>query len=55
MTVPEFTNEIVTTIVESLEIDEYEAEYEKIVKIYADWVTEMLQVSVIDHSTLNRS
>ena len=55
MTVPEFTYEIATTIVGSLDIDEYEAEYEKIVKVYADWVTEMLQVCVIDRSTLNRS
>ena len=55
MTVPEFTYEIATTIVESLDIDEYEAEYEKIVKTYADWVDEMLQVCVKDQSTLNRS
>jgi len=55
MTVPEFTNEIATTIVESLEIDEYEAEYEKNVKIYAEWDNEMLQVCVTDQSTLNRS
>jgi len=55
MTVPEFTNEIATTIVGSLDIDEYEAEYEKIVKIYANWVNEMLQVCVTDQSTLNRS
>ena len=54
MTVLEFTNEIATTIVGSLDIDEYEAEYEQIVKIYADWVNELLQVCVKDQSTLNR-
>ena len=53
MTFPEFTNEVVTTIVVSLHIDEYEAEYEKIIKVYADWVDEMVQVCVNDQSTLD--
>ena len=53
MTVPQFTKEIATTIVVSLDIEEYEAEYDEIVKIYADWVNEMLQVCVKDQSTLN--
>ena len=55
MTFPEFTNEIATTIVVSLHIDEYEAEYEQIIKVYADWVDEMLQVCVKDQSTLDWS
>ena len=53
MTFPECINEIATTIVVSLHIDEYEAEYEKIIKVYADWVDEVLQICVKDQSTLD--
>ena len=53
MTFHETTNEIATTIVVPLDIDEYEAEYEKIVKVYADWVNEMLKVCVKDRAKQN--
>ena len=47
------SNEMANTIVQSLDLDEYEAEYEEIVKNYADWINEMVQVYVKDKYNLN--
>ena len=55
MTFHEFTNDIATTIVVSLDIDEYESEYDKIVKVYADWVYEMPNVCAKDRAKQNLS
>ena len=38
------SNEMANTIVQSLDLDDYEAEYGEIVKNYADWINEMVQV-----------
>ena len=38
------SNETVNTIIQSIDLDEYESEYGEIIKVYADWVNEMLQV-----------
>ena len=46
------SNEMATTIVQSLDLDEYEAEYGEIVKNYADWINEMVQVYVKDKYNL---
>jgi len=47
------SNEMANTIVQSLDLDEYEAEYGEIVKNYADWINEMVRVYVKDKYNLN--
>jgi len=47
------SNEMANTIVQSLDIDEYEAEYGNIVKNYSDWINEMVQVYMKDKYNLN--
>ena len=47
------SNEIAVTIVQSLDLDDYEAEYGEIVKNYADWINEMVRVYVKDKYNLN--
>lgn len=44
MTFPKLTHEIATTNAVSLNIDEYETEYDEIIKVYADWLNEIVQV-----------
>ena len=51
----EVSNEMATTIVQSLDLDDYEAEYGEIVKNYADWINEMVRVYVKDKYNLNLS
>ena len=47
------SNEMANTIVQSLDIDEYEAEYGDIVKNYSDWINEMVRVYVKNKYNLN--
>jgi len=47
------SNEMANTIVQSFDLDEYEAEYGEIVKNYADWINEMVRVYVKDQYNLN--
>ena len=47
------SNEMAITIVQSLDLDDYEAEYGEIVKNYADWINEMVRVYVKDKYNLN--
>ena len=47
------SNEMATTIVQSLDLDDYEAEYGEIVKNYSDWINEMVRVYVKDKYNLN--
>ena len=47
------SNEMATTIVQSLDLDDYEAEYGEIVKNYSDWINEMVKVYVKDKYNLN--
>ena len=47
------SNEMANTIVQSLDLDDYEAEYGEIVKNYADWINEMVRVYVKDKYNLN--
>ena len=49
----EVSNEMAITIVQSLDLDDYEAEYGEIVKNYADWINEMVRVYVKDKYNLN--
>ena len=49
------SNEMANTIVQSLDIDEYEAEYGNIVKNYSDWINEMVRVYVKNRYNLNLS
>ena len=49
------SNEMANTIVQSLDIDEYEAEYGEIVKNYSDWINEMVRVYVQNKYNLNLS
>ena len=49
------SNEMANTIVQSLDIDEYEAEYADIVKNYSDWINEMVRVYVKNKYNLNLS
>ena len=49
------SNEMANTIVLSLDIDEYEAEYGEIVKNYSDWINEMVKVYMKDKYNLNLS
>ena len=47
------SNEMANTIVQLLDLDDYEAEYGEIVKNYADWINEMVRVYVKDKYNLN--
>ena len=47
------SNEMAITIAQSLDLDDYEAEYGKIVKNYADWINEMVRLYVKDKYNLN--
>ena len=47
------SNEMANTITQSLDLDEYEAEYGEIVKNYSDWINEMVKVYVKDKYNLN--
>ena len=47
------SNEMANTIVQPLDLDDYEAEYGEIVKNYADWINEMVRVYVKDKYNLN--
>ena len=47
------SNETANTIVQTLDIDEYEAEYGEIVKNYSDWINEMVRVYVKVRYDLN--
>ena len=49
------SNEMANTIVQSLDIDEYEAEYGEIVKNYSDWINQMVKVYLKDKYNLNLS
>ena len=49
------SNEMANTIVQSLDIDEYETEYGDIVKNYSDWLNEMVRVYVKNKYNLNLS
>ena len=49
------SNEMANTIVQSLDLDDYEAEYEEIVKNYADWINEMVKAYVKDKYNLHLS
>ena len=51
----QLSNEMATTIVQSIDLDNYEAEYGEIVKNYADWINEMVRVYVKDKYNLNLS
>ena len=47
------SNEMAITIAQSLDLDDYEAEYGEIVKNYADWINEMVKVYMKDRYNLN--
>lgn len=47
------SNELAITIAQSLDLDDYEAEYGEIVKNYADWINEMVRLYVKDKYNLN--
>ena len=49
------SNEMAITIAQSLDLDDYEAEYGEIVKNYADWINEMVKVYMKDRYNLNLS
>jgi hypothetical protein len=51
----ELSNEMATTIVQSLDLEGYEAEYGEIVKNYSDWINEMVRVYLKDKYNLNLS
>ena len=51
----QLSNEMATTIDQSLDLDDYEAEYGEIVKNYADWINEMVRVYVKDKYNFNLS
>jgi len=51
----QISNEVATTIVQSLDLDDYEAEYGEIVKTYSDWINEMVKVYMKDKYNLNLS
>ena len=40
------SNEMAHTIVQSLDLDDYQEEYGQIMKNYADWINEMVRVYV---------
>ena len=47
------SNEMAITIDQSLDLDDYEAEYGEVVKNYADWINEMVRLYVKDKYNLN--
>jgi len=49
------SNEMENTIAQTLDLDEYEAEYGEIVKNYSDWINEMVRAYVKDKYNLNLS
>jgi len=49
----QISNEMAITIAQSLDLDDYEAEYGEIVKNYADWINEMVRLYVKDKYNLN--
>ena len=49
------SNEMANTIAQSLDLNEYEAEYAEIVKNYSDWINEMVKVYLKDRYNLNLS
>ena len=49
------SNEMANTIAQTLDLDEYEAEYGEIVKNYSDWINEMVRAYVKDKYNLNLS
>jgi hypothetical protein len=49
----QISNEMANTIVQSLDLDDYEAEYGEIVKNYADWINEMVRLYVKDKYNLH--
>lgn len=49
------SNEMANTIAQSLDLDEYEAEYGEIVQNYSDWINEMVKIYVKDKYNLNLS
>jgi hypothetical protein len=49
------SNEMANTIVQSLDIDEYEAGYGEIVKNYSEWINEMVRVYVQNKYNLHLS
>ena len=51
----QLSNEMATTIVQSLDLDDYEAEYGEIVKNYSDWIVEMVRAYMKDKYNLNLS
>ena len=51
----QLSNEMAITIAQSLDLDDYEAEYGEIVKNYADWINEMVKVYMKDRYNLNLS
>ena len=51
----ELSNEMATTIVQSLDLEGYEAEYVEILKNYSDWINEMVRVYLKDKYNLNLS
>ena len=51
----QLSNEMATTIVQSLDLDDYEVEYGEIVKNYSDWIVEMVRAYMKDKYNLNLS
>ena len=51
----QLSNEMATTIAQSLDLDDYEAEYGEIVKNYSDWIIEMVRAYMKDKYNLNFS
>ena len=49
------SNEMANTFAQTLDLDEYEAEYGEIVKNYSDWINEMVKVYMKDRYNLNLS
>ena len=49
----QISNEMAITIAQSLDLDDYEAEYGEIVKNYADWINEMVRLYAKDKYNLN--
>ena len=49
------SNEMANTIAQTLDLDEYEAEYVEIVKNYSVWINEMDRAYVKDKYNLNLS
>ena len=49
------SNKMANTIAQTLDLDEYEAEYGELVQNYSDWINEMVKVYVKDKYNLNLS